>query len=172
MTTGTRMRTHMSVQKSVQKSVQNHLTTVCLTDQGDARSVARSTEVRRPSAPGLHLHGRQVGPSVTKEMPPHPPAPEHGVSDVSANVPDDPPGGTTRPRGTAQSPEWLYRLLVESVRDYAIFALDRAGNVMTWSAGAARLKGYTAPRSSAGTSPPSTRRKTLPPGSLTGSSRT
>jgi PAS domain S-box-containing protein len=39
----------------------------------------------------------------------------------------------------------LYRLLVESIRDYAIFALDRAGNVLTWSAGAARLKGYTRP---------------------------
>ena len=36
----------------------------------------------------------------------------------------------------------VYRLLVEGVQDYAIFALDRAGRVLTWSAGAARLKGY------------------------------
>ncbi|HEY4306187.1 MAG TPA: PAS domain S-box protein [Gemmatimonadaceae bacterium] len=36
----------------------------------------------------------------------------------------------------------LYRLLVESVRDYAIFALDAKGNVLTWNAGAERFKGY------------------------------
>jgi PAS domain S-box-containing protein len=36
----------------------------------------------------------------------------------------------------------VYRLLAESVQDYAIFALDPAGRVQTWSAGAARLKGY------------------------------
>lgn len=38
----------------------------------------------------------------------------------------------------------LYRLLVESVRDYAIFALDPTGRVITWNAGAERLKGYRA----------------------------
>src|SRR3982750_225251 len=38
----------------------------------------------------------------------------------------------------------LYRLLVDSVRDYAIFALDATGHVMTWNAGAARIKGYMA----------------------------
>src|SRR5438270_6304347 len=36
------------------------------------------------------------------------------------------------------------RLLVESVRDYAIFMLDGAGRVLTWNAGAERLKGYRA----------------------------
>jgi PAS domain S-box-containing protein len=38
----------------------------------------------------------------------------------------------------------LYRLLVESVVDYAIFALDASGNVATWNKGAQRLKGYSA----------------------------
>jgi PAS domain S-box-containing protein len=38
----------------------------------------------------------------------------------------------------------LYKLLVESVRDYAIFALDPGGYVLSWNAGAAQLKGYTA----------------------------
>lgn len=37
-----------------------------------------------------------------------------------------------------------YRLLVESVRDYAIFMLDRDGHVATWNAGAETIKGYTA----------------------------
>ena len=38
----------------------------------------------------------------------------------------------------------LYRLLVDSVRDYAIFALDATGHVLSWNAGAERFKGYTA----------------------------
>ena len=38
----------------------------------------------------------------------------------------------------------LYRLLVETVRDYAIFALDPTGRIITWNAGAERLKGYRA----------------------------
>ena len=38
----------------------------------------------------------------------------------------------------------LYRLLVESVKDYAIFALDPNGYVVSWNPGAQRFKGYTA----------------------------
>ena len=38
----------------------------------------------------------------------------------------------------------LFRLLVSSVRDYAIFALDPAGFILTWNEGARRLKGYEA----------------------------
>ena len=38
----------------------------------------------------------------------------------------------------------LFTLLVESVRDYAIFALDPTGHVLTWNAGAQRIKGYRA----------------------------
>src|ERR1700683_5340896 len=37
-----------------------------------------------------------------------------------------------------------FRLLVESVRDYAIFMLDPDGHVLTWNAGAQRFKGYRA----------------------------
>ena len=36
----------------------------------------------------------------------------------------------------------LYQLLIESVRDYAIFILDPGGHVATWNIGAERLKGY------------------------------
>lgn len=36
-----------------------------------------------------------------------------------------------------------YQLLVESVREYAIFMLDPDGYVMTWNQGAERIKGYT-----------------------------
>ena len=38
----------------------------------------------------------------------------------------------------------VLELLVGSVVDYAIFALDPDGHVLTWNAGAERLKGYTA----------------------------
>jgi PAS domain S-box-containing protein len=38
----------------------------------------------------------------------------------------------------------LFQRLVESVRDYAIFALDATGHIITWNAGAMRFKGYTA----------------------------
>jgi len=40
--------------------------------------------------------------------------------------------------------EELFRLLVESVKDYAIFMLDPQGCVVTWNPGAERLKGYQA----------------------------
>src|SRR5215204_2876935 len=46
------------------------------------------------------------------------------------------------PDQRADEPAELYRLLVASVRDYAIFALDPHGHVLTWNAGAAHLKGY------------------------------
>jgi PAS domain S-box-containing protein len=38
----------------------------------------------------------------------------------------------------------LFHLLVESVRDYAIFLLDPQGHIRSWNAGAQRIKGYTA----------------------------
>ncbi|HEX7978356.1 MAG TPA: PAS domain-containing sensor histidine kinase [Gemmatimonadaceae bacterium] len=50
---------------------------------------------------------------------------------------DDNPGDGGQTSG-------LYQLLVESVRDYAIFALDPAGVILTWNAGAERIKGYSA----------------------------
>jgi two-component system CheB/CheR fusion protein len=40
--------------------------------------------------------------------------------------------------------EERFRILVESVRDYAIFMLDEKGYVATWNVGAQRLKGYKA----------------------------
>ncbi len=40
--------------------------------------------------------------------------------------------------------EERFRLLVESVKDYAIFMLDPEGRVASWNEGAERIKGYTA----------------------------
>jgi PAS domain S-box-containing protein len=38
----------------------------------------------------------------------------------------------------------LFRHMVASVRDYAIYSLDRDGYIQTWNAGAGLIKGYTA----------------------------
>ena len=35
------------------------------------------------------------------------------------------------------------RLIIDGVKDYGIFALDAQGHVITWNAGAERIKGYT-----------------------------
>ncbi|MEO6046812.1 MAG: PAS domain S-box protein [Candidatus Kapaibacterium sp.] len=40
--------------------------------------------------------------------------------------------------------EERYRLLVEGMKDYAIFMLDPDGYITSWNAGAERIKGYTA----------------------------
>lgn len=40
--------------------------------------------------------------------------------------------------------EERFRLLVESVTDYAIYMLDPVGTITSWNAGAARFKGYAA----------------------------
>ena len=43
---------------------------------------------------------------------------------------------------TVRQASELHRLLVERVQDYAIFALDHLGYILTWNEGAERLKGY------------------------------
>jgi PAS domain S-box-containing protein len=40
--------------------------------------------------------------------------------------------------------EHQFRNLVDSVTDYAIFMLDHSGHIVSWNAGAERIKGYTA----------------------------
>ncbi|MGE5538454.1 MAG: PAS domain S-box protein [Gemmatimonas sp.] len=40
--------------------------------------------------------------------------------------------------------EERFRLLVDGVKDYAIYMLDPVGNIVSWNAGAERIKGYRA----------------------------
>jgi PAS domain S-box-containing protein len=60
----------------------------------------------------------------------------------------EPPAGKPAPagrEGPEPSPvrsEQQFEQLVAGVRDYAIFLLDRDGNVLTWNTGAERIKGY------------------------------
>ena len=53
-------------------------------------------------------------------------------------VPPGPPPAQVAP------PEERFRILVESVQDYAIFMLDTNGFIVSWNAGARKIKGYSA----------------------------
>lgn len=54
----------------------------------------------------------------------------------------DPPTGSPAAAPTAHHDP--FRLLVESVKEYAIFMLDPDGRVVSWNRGAERIKGYAA----------------------------
>src|SRR5262245_34014843 len=50
-------------------------------------------------------------------------------------------------REVEQHPQYssaLLAVLVQSIKDYAIFMLDKEGRIISWNSGAERIKGYTA----------------------------
>ena len=47
-------------------------------------------------------------------------------------------------KSTLQQTEEQFHILVDSVEEYAIYMLDAAGNILTWNAGAEKIKQYTA----------------------------
>jgi PAS domain S-box-containing protein len=53
-------------------------------------------------------------------------------------------GAEQRARHDAETAERRFRLLVDGVRDYAFYMLDRGGRVESWNAGAERLSGHAA----------------------------
>jgi PAS domain S-box-containing protein len=52
-------------------------------------------------------------------------------------------GERRRAEEALRESEERFRSLLDSIRDYAIFSLDRDGRVRSWNAGAQRIKGYT-----------------------------
>ena len=66
-------------------------------------------------------------------------------TDASAESPTPiTPIGQSRLADAIKHGDRIYQLMVDSVRDYAIFMLDPNGHVASWNKGAQRLKGYTA----------------------------
>src|SRR5215208_5365501 len=53
-------------------------------------------------------------------------------------------GASGRTHEALRQSEERFRLLVEGVKDYAIFMLDPHGHISTWNEGARRIKGYEA----------------------------
>ena len=53
-------------------------------------------------------------------------------------------GKITRDNTDRREAEMRYRVLIEGVTDYAIYSLDKNGNVASWNTGAQRIKNYTA----------------------------
>src|ERR1700730_2136120 len=64
-----------------------------------------------------------------------------GAIDRSAQRDSSAPG---RAEEALRDTEEKYRMLLDGVQDYAIFMLDRRGQVVSWNVGAERIKGYTA----------------------------
>jgi PAS domain S-box-containing protein len=86
---------------------------------------------------------------VSERTPPKPGNGRPGGDAASASVPRaryDPAAGAAEQAsgGIAHEAGQLHALLVDSVLDYAIFALDPHGYILSWNAGARRLKGYSA----------------------------
>jgi PAS domain S-box-containing protein len=53
-------------------------------------------------------------------------------------------GKITRDVTDRREAEQRYRMLIEGVTDYAIYSLDRHGNITSWNSGAQRIKKYSA----------------------------
>jgi PAS domain S-box-containing protein len=70
--------------------------------------------------------------------PESPDARSKGAADLPAPIAE------TRLADTIKHGGRIYQLMVEAVRDYAIFMLDPNGYVASWNRGAERIKGYTA----------------------------
>jgi PAS domain S-box-containing protein len=78
------------------------------------------------------------------------PAERHPLSDGAPKAPEGEaptpitPIGNSRLADAVKHGGRIYRLMVESVRDYAIFMLDPNGYIASWNRGAERIKGYSA----------------------------
>jgi PAS domain S-box-containing protein len=78
------------------------------------------------------------------------PAERHPLSNSAPKAPEGEaptpitPIGNSRLADAVKHGGHIYQLMVESVRDYAIFLLDPTGYIASWNRGAERIKGYSA----------------------------
>jgi PAS domain S-box-containing protein len=71
-------------------------------------------------------------------------APLPAADPPELSLPLDAPIRMPAPQQPLAMDDERFRLLVDAVKDYAIFALDPSGRVATWNDGAERIKGYAA----------------------------
>src|SRR2546430_13065680 len=117
---------------------------------GPHRSRRSGASSRTPGAPAQHLDpsaGRSrcawAGcKAVTRAGPTAFSDPTFAaVSPRKRTTPHSGPSELAAPFRTSED---VFRLMVENVKDYAIFMLDVRGRVASWNAGAERIKGYSA----------------------------
>jgi len=102
----------------------------------DAIAVQRY-DIRRPDTEGGEFEERYWSPINTPVFSPNGEIAYiiHRVEDVTERK---------RAEETVRQSEEHFRLLVAGVKDYAILMLDPDGHVVSWNAGAERIKGYQA----------------------------
>jgi PAS domain S-box-containing protein len=102
----------------------------------DAMAVQRY-DIRRPDTEGGQFEKRYWSPINTPVFSPNGEIAYiiHRVEDVTERK---------RAEETIRQSEEHFRLLVAGVKDYAILMLDPDGHVVSWNAGAERIKGYQA----------------------------
>src|SRR5690606_33149505 len=88
------------------------------------------------------LH-RKDGTQLWASLALNPVVDNHGVLQGYAALIRD-AGEVRRNGGGLSSTEREFRMLVQGVRDYAIYMLDPDGHITNWNAGAELIKGYTA----------------------------
>ena len=118
------------------QNLRNSLNKVLFARQPDEMAIQKY-DIRRPAEEGGSFEERYWSPlnipvfddkgEVTYII--------HRVEDVTENI---------RTTQALQESEEHLRLLVDSVKDYAIFMLDPSGHVKSWNQGAEAIKGYKA----------------------------
>lgn len=63
---------------------------------------------------------------------------------ASGHYQTNPRHGMNHNQSDSKVSDDAFSLLVSSVKDYGIFLIDPVGNILSWNAGAERIKGYTA----------------------------